>query len=94
MVEHLGKINATALIGVGAAFDFHAGTKPRAPRLDAARGAGMAVPAADRTAPACSPLPDRQFAFRRSRAATGHRVENLRSGLMHQSCGGSGTVAT
>ena len=31
MVEHLGKIEATALIGVGAAFDFHAGTKPRAP---------------------------------------------------------------
>jgi N-acetylglucosaminyldiphosphoundecaprenol N-acetyl-beta-D-mannosaminyltransferase len=31
MAEHLGKINATALIGVGAAFDFHAGTKPRAP---------------------------------------------------------------
>ena len=31
MVEHLGKVNATALIGVGAAFDFHAGTKPRAP---------------------------------------------------------------
>jgi N-acetylglucosaminyldiphosphoundecaprenol N-acetyl-beta-D-mannosaminyltransferase len=31
MVEHLGKINATALIGVGAAFDFHAGAKPRAP---------------------------------------------------------------
>jgi N-acetylglucosaminyldiphosphoundecaprenol N-acetyl-beta-D-mannosaminyltransferase len=31
MVEHLGKVNATALIGVGAAFDFHAGTTPRAP---------------------------------------------------------------
>jgi N-acetylglucosaminyldiphosphoundecaprenol N-acetyl-beta-D-mannosaminyltransferase len=31
MVEHLGKIDATALIGIGAAFDFHAGTKPRAP---------------------------------------------------------------
>jgi N-acetylglucosaminyldiphosphoundecaprenol N-acetyl-beta-D-mannosaminyltransferase len=31
MVEHLGKIKASALIGVGAAFDFHAGTKPRAP---------------------------------------------------------------
>jgi N-acetylglucosaminyldiphosphoundecaprenol N-acetyl-beta-D-mannosaminyltransferase len=31
MVAHLGKINAAALIGVGAAFDFHAGTKPRAP---------------------------------------------------------------
>jgi len=31
MVDHLGKVEATALIGVGAAFDFHAGTKPRAP---------------------------------------------------------------
>jgi N-acetylglucosaminyldiphosphoundecaprenol N-acetyl-beta-D-mannosaminyltransferase len=31
MVDHLGKIDATALIGIGAAFDFHAGTKPRAP---------------------------------------------------------------
>jgi N-acetylglucosaminyldiphosphoundecaprenol N-acetyl-beta-D-mannosaminyltransferase len=31
MVEHLGKVDATALIGIGAAFDFHAGTKPRAP---------------------------------------------------------------
>ena len=32
MVAHLGKIHATALLGVGAAFDFHAGAKPRAPR--------------------------------------------------------------
>jgi N-acetylglucosaminyldiphosphoundecaprenol N-acetyl-beta-D-mannosaminyltransferase len=31
MAEHLGKIDATALIGVGAAFDFDAGMKPRAP---------------------------------------------------------------
>lgn len=31
MVDHVGKIEATALMGVGAAFDFHAGTKPRAP---------------------------------------------------------------
>jgi N-acetylglucosaminyldiphosphoundecaprenol N-acetyl-beta-D-mannosaminyltransferase len=31
MVAHLGKVHATALLGVGAAFDFHAGTKPRAP---------------------------------------------------------------
>ena len=29
--SYLGKIDATALIGVGAAFDFHAGTKARAP---------------------------------------------------------------
>jgi N-acetylglucosaminyldiphosphoundecaprenol N-acetyl-beta-D-mannosaminyltransferase len=31
MASHVGRIAATALIGVGAAFDFHAGTKPRAP---------------------------------------------------------------
>jgi N-acetylglucosaminyldiphosphoundecaprenol N-acetyl-beta-D-mannosaminyltransferase len=31
MVSHLGRINATALLGVGAAFDFHAGLKARAP---------------------------------------------------------------
>jgi N-acetylglucosaminyldiphosphoundecaprenol N-acetyl-beta-D-mannosaminyltransferase len=32
MATHLGRIEATALIGVGAAFDFHAGAKPRAPK--------------------------------------------------------------
>jgi N-acetylglucosaminyldiphosphoundecaprenol N-acetyl-beta-D-mannosaminyltransferase len=32
MASHVGKIAATALIGVGAAFDFHAGTKRRAPK--------------------------------------------------------------
>ena len=31
MLSHLGRIEAAALLGVGAAFDFHAGTKPRAP---------------------------------------------------------------
>jgi N-acetylglucosaminyldiphosphoundecaprenol N-acetyl-beta-D-mannosaminyltransferase len=31
IVQHLGKIEAAALLGVGAAFDFIAGTKPRAP---------------------------------------------------------------
>jgi N-acetylglucosaminyldiphosphoundecaprenol N-acetyl-beta-D-mannosaminyltransferase len=31
MAAHVGKIEAAALIGVGAAFDFHAGAKPRAP---------------------------------------------------------------
>jgi len=30
MAEHLGKINAPVMIGVGAAFDFHAGLKPQA----------------------------------------------------------------
>jgi N-acetylglucosaminyldiphosphoundecaprenol N-acetyl-beta-D-mannosaminyltransferase len=32
MYEHRGRINAPVLIGVGAAFDFLAGTKPQAPR--------------------------------------------------------------
>ncbi|MGA8709308.1 MAG: WecB/TagA/CpsF family glycosyltransferase [Steroidobacteraceae bacterium] len=31
MAQHVGKINATALLGVGAAFDFLSGAKPRAP---------------------------------------------------------------
>ena len=32
MAAHLGRIHAAAMLGVGAAFDFHAGVKPRAPR--------------------------------------------------------------
>ena len=32
MSEHIGRLNASVLIGVGAAFDFHAGLKPQAPR--------------------------------------------------------------
>jgi N-acetylglucosaminyldiphosphoundecaprenol N-acetyl-beta-D-mannosaminyltransferase len=32
MYEHRGKVNAPVIIGVGAAFDFLAGTKPQAPR--------------------------------------------------------------
>lgn len=31
MASHVGRVDAAALLGVGAAFDFHAGTKPRAP---------------------------------------------------------------
>lgn len=30
--DHIGKIKAPVLIGVGAAFDFHSGSKPQAPR--------------------------------------------------------------
>jgi N-acetylglucosaminyldiphosphoundecaprenol N-acetyl-beta-D-mannosaminyltransferase len=33
MAEHLGKIDAPVMIGVGAAFDFHAGGKRQAPRV-------------------------------------------------------------
>ena len=32
MAAHLGRLNAAAMIGVGAAFDFHAGLKSQAPR--------------------------------------------------------------
>ena len=32
MAEHLGKVNAPVMIGVGAAFDFHSGRKRQAPR--------------------------------------------------------------
>lgn len=32
MAAHVGRLNAPVLIGVGAAFDFHTGRKPQAPR--------------------------------------------------------------
>jgi N-acetylglucosaminyldiphosphoundecaprenol N-acetyl-beta-D-mannosaminyltransferase len=32
MADHLGRLNAPVLVGVGAAFDFHAGLKRQAPR--------------------------------------------------------------
>jgi N-acetylglucosaminyldiphosphoundecaprenol N-acetyl-beta-D-mannosaminyltransferase len=32
MAEHLGRVDAPVIIGVGAAFDFHAGLKRQAPR--------------------------------------------------------------
>ena len=32
MAAHVGKLTASVLVGVGAAFDFHAGLKPQAPR--------------------------------------------------------------
>jgi N-acetylglucosaminyldiphosphoundecaprenol N-acetyl-beta-D-mannosaminyltransferase len=31
MAAHVGRVKAAVLVGVGAAFDFHAGTKPQAP---------------------------------------------------------------
>jgi N-acetylglucosaminyldiphosphoundecaprenol N-acetyl-beta-D-mannosaminyltransferase len=31
MMRHAGKINASAMVGVGAAFDFHSGNKPWCP---------------------------------------------------------------
>lgn len=39
MAAHLGRISAPVMVGVGAAFDFHAGTKRQAPQW--MRGAGL-----------------------------------------------------
>ena len=38
MAGHAGRLNAHALVGVGAAFDIHAGTLPQAPRWMQSRG--------------------------------------------------------
>ena len=57
MAEHLGRIQAPVMIGVGAAFDFLSGRKPQAPRLDAAQRAGVAVPAGDRAKAVVAALP-------------------------------------
>ena len=32
MAAHVGRVHARVLVGVGVAFDFHAGVKPQAPR--------------------------------------------------------------
>ncbi len=38
MADHVGRLRAPVLVGVGAAFDFHAGIKPQAPRWVQRRG--------------------------------------------------------
>ena len=40
------RLSAPLLVGVGAAFDFHAGLVPQAPRVDAAQRPGVGVPPA------------------------------------------------
>ena len=47
------RCDAPVLIGVGAAFDFHAGLVPQAPALDAALRPRVAVPAARRSRAGC-----------------------------------------
>lgn len=39
MAAHVGRVHAPVLVGVGAAFDFHAGVKRQAPRW--MQGAGL-----------------------------------------------------
>ena len=43
MASHLGSIHAPVMIGVGAAFDFHAGIKRTSPEMDPAERYGMGV---------------------------------------------------
>jgi len=38
MAEHINRLSAPVLIGIGAAFDFHAGIKKQAPRWMQRRG--------------------------------------------------------
>ena len=82
IVHHVGKIQAAALLGVGAAFDFVAGTKPQAPLWMQRSGLGVAIPSHDGASAARSPLSRVQLDFCDPRAAAACRMEILRSGLV------------
>ena len=57
MAAHVGRLEAPAMLGVGAAFDFHAGLLPQAPPLDAGAWPGVVVPACQGAASAVEALP-------------------------------------
>ena len=58
-------LDAPVLVGVGAAFDFHAGLVPQAPDVDAAARARVGVPPRAGAAPPVAALPALQPALRR-----------------------------
>ena len=58
------RLDAPVLIGVGAAFDFHAGLVPQAPAAPAAAGARMALPPRPGAPPVVAALPALQPALR------------------------------
>ena len=64
MADHVGKLRANALFGVGAAFDMHAGTAPAGAALDAAQRAGVGLPAGPGAAAAVASLPAEQPGLR------------------------------
>ena len=64
MAEHVGRLRANVLFGVGAAFDIHAGTMSPGATLDAAQRAGMDLPAQPGTAAAVASLPAKQPGLR------------------------------
>ena len=64
MARMRDRLDAPVLIGVGAAFDFHAGLVPQAPDRAAAARARVGVPARAGAAPAVAALPALQPALR------------------------------
>ena len=56
MADHRDRLNATILIGVGAAFDFHTGRLDRAPDWMQRVRAGVELPAVQGAAPALEAL--------------------------------------
>ena len=58
------RLDAPVLVGVGAAFDFHAGLVPQAPELDAVARPGVGLPPLPRAAPPLEALPALQPALR------------------------------
>jgi hypothetical protein len=80
MAQHVGEINAAALIGVGAAFDFLSGEKPRAA---VARRVAFSL---DHRAAAARPSLSRlQFDFHSARFSAARGIEILRAGLVSAS---------
>ena len=75
------RLDAPLLIGVGAAFDFHAGLVPQAPELDAGGRARVGLPPGPRAAPAVAALPPLQPALPRSRSRASSRLAGRRRAL-------------
>ena len=66
MARMRDRLDAPVLVGVGAAFDFHAGLVPQAPDWMQRLGLEWAVPARARAAPAVAALRALQPALRAS----------------------------
>ena len=65
MAGHVGRLQASALLGVGAAFDIHAGTLPQAPRWMQERGLEWLYRLVTRTSSTDASLPRQQPTLRR-----------------------------
>ena len=65
MSAHAGRLDANAMFGVGAAFDFHAGLIPAGSALDAAARPGVVLPARQGAATSVAAIPAQQPRIRR-----------------------------